>query len=148
MTINYLKIAGLLSFFASALHLAIIFGGPAWYRFFGAGEDMARMAEQGLLQPTLVTLAISAVLAAWGAYAWSAAGILPAFPLLKVSLILITLVYLARGLLGLLAPFSNHPQVAQNSQSFWIVSSVLCLIIGLVHLLGVIARWPELTPGS
>ena len=142
MNIDYLKIAGVLSFIASLTHVAIIFGGASWYRFFGAGENMARMAEQGFLLPTLTTLCVSLVLAIWGAYAWSAAGMFPEFPLLKIVLILITAVYLTRGLLGLVVPLvSNHPQVAQNSLSFWIWSSIICLIFGLIHLKGVIEKW-------
>jgi xylose isomerase len=73
MNIDYLKLAGALSFIAAAMHLAIIFGGPKWYRFFGAGERMAEMAAQGQVQPTLITLSVAAVLGLWGVYAWSAA---------------------------------------------------------------------------
>lgn len=142
MNFDYLKIAGALSLFASIMHLAIIFGGASWYRFFGAGEHMAKTAEQGLLQPTLVTLFISAVLAIWGAFSWSGAGIFPEFPFLKTALILITLIYLLRGVLGFLAPFiSDHPQVIQNSVSFWVWSSIICLVFGLVHLKGVMDKW-------
>ena len=138
----YLQIAGSLSLLASLIHLVIIIGGPSWYRFFGAGENMAKMAEQGLLQPTLITLAIAIVLAIWGAYAWSAAGIFPKFPFLKTVLILITLVYMLRGVLGLVVPFiSKHPQLVQNSLNFWIWSSIVCLIFGCVHLKGVIDKW-------
>jgi hypothetical protein len=32
---------GALSLVAALLHIAIIVGGPAWYRFFGAGEALA-----------------------------------------------------------------------------------------------------------
>jgi hypothetical protein len=142
MNVDYLKIAGALSFLASIIHLAIIVGGPSWYRFFGAGERMAVMAEQGLLQPTLITFAVSVVLALWGAYAWSAAGVFFNLPLLKVGVIIITIIYLLRGILGLLAPFlSNHPQIAQNSTSFWVWSSIICLVFGLIHLKGVIDKW-------
>lgn len=142
MNIDYLKLAGTLSFLASLMHLAIIVGGPPWYRFFGAGEGMAQMAEQGSLQPTLITLGISLVLAVWGAYAWSAAGILRQLPLLKIVLILITLVYLLRGLVGLVAPFvSSHPQITQNSIAFWVWSSIICLAFGLIHLKGVFDKW-------
>ena len=43
MTRNIALIAGgLLSAAASLLHVACIFGGPAWYRFFGAGEGVAQ----------------------------------------------------------------------------------------------------------
>ncbi len=142
MSNNYLRLAGSLSLFASAMHLVIIFGGPTWYRFFGAGESMAIMAAQGSLQPILITLFVAAVLALWGAYAWSAAGIFPKLPLLKLSLILITLVYLLRGVLGLIAPIvSNHPQITQNSNSFWVWSSIICLVFGMVHLKGVVDKW-------
>jgi len=142
MNVDYLKIAGAFSFVAAATHIAIIFGGPSWYRFFGAGEQMAKMAEQGLFQPTLITLFIAGVLAAWGAFAWSGAGIIPALPLLKIALILITLVYLSRGILGLLAPFvSSHPQITQNSVGFWVWSSIICLVIGATHLKGVLDKW-------
>ncbi len=142
MNIDYLKIAGALSLFASAMHIAIIFGGASWYRFFGAGEQMARMAEQGLIQPTLITLFIASVLAVWGAFAWSGAGLLPEFPFVKIVLILITAVYLLRGVVGLVAPFiTDHPQIAQNSVSFWVWSSIICLMFGLVHLKGVFGKW-------
>jgi len=47
--------AGLLTGAAALLHVAIIVGGPAWYRFFGAGERMARLAARGSAYPTLVT---------------------------------------------------------------------------------------------
>jgi len=130
---------------AAALHIGIVIGGPSWYRFFGAGESMAQMAEQGSAKPTFITLSITTVLIVWGAYAWSAAGLLPKMPLLKLALLAITSVYLVRGLGGIVAPFvTNHPQVKQNSTTFWVWSSVICLVIGLFHLVGVISVWPNL----
>jgi putative oxidoreductase len=133
MNIDYLKLAGALSFIAAAMHLAII---------FGAGERRAEMAAQGQVQPTLITLSVAAVLGLWGVYAWSAAGIFPQLPLMKLALILITLVYLTRGVLGLLAPFiSSHPQVTQNSVVFWVWSSIICLAFGLIHLKGDFDKW-------
>jgi hypothetical protein len=51
-----LILAGVGSLAASILHLACIAGGPDWYRFFGAGERMARMAARGHWYPTVVTL--------------------------------------------------------------------------------------------
>lgn len=145
MKIEYLKIAGLLSFIAALLHVAVIIGGPNWYRFFGAGEGMAQMAEQGLLTPILITTAISLVLFIWALYAWSAAGMIIALPFLKLVLIAITSIYLVRGVLGLVAPFvSEHPQIAQNSTSFWVWSSMICLLIGLVHGKGLMDKWSTL----
>jgi putative oxidoreductase len=142
MSLIYLKIAGGLSFAASVMHIAIIVGGASWYRFFGAGEQMARMAEQGLLQPTIITVSIVLMLAVFGAYAWSAAGVFSELPRLKPILALITLVYLLRGVVGLVAPFiSSHPQITQNSLSFWVYSSIICLLFGLIHWKGFVDKW-------
>lgn len=142
MRLDYMTLAGILSLIAALMHLAIIVGGPDWYRFFGAGEGMAQMAEQGRLAPTLITLAIATVLATWALYAWSGAGLIPPLPLLKPALILITAVYLLRGAFGLVAPFvSDHPRIVENSTQFWVWSSLICLGFGAVYLKGLLQRW-------
>ena len=82
----FLIVGGVLSAAASLLHLAVIAGGPSWYRFFGAGEEMARMAEQGSLTPALVTIGIATVLAIWAAYAFAGAGLIPRLPLMRTAL--------------------------------------------------------------
>jgi putative oxidoreductase len=66
-----------LDFLAALLHVGIVLGGPAWYRFFGAGERMARMAERRHPWPTVVTLAIATALCGFGAYAMTAGGHFP-----------------------------------------------------------------------
>ncbi len=137
--------AAVLSFVASLLHVAIIFGGPSWYRFFGAGEGMATLAEKGSIQPTLITLGIAAVLFMWGLYALSGAGEMLRLPLLRPILVLIAFVYLARGIAGLILPFfSEHPAIARNSHAFWIVSSLICCVFGLFYLFGTISSWERL----
>lgn len=141
MKFDFLVMAGILSFVASIAHIAIVIGGPAWYRFFGAGEGMALMAEQGMIKPIVITLLISIVLAVWGAYAWSAAGLLPTLPMLKLVLILISVIYLLRGVMGLIALFVDHPLVSQNSAGFWVWSSLICLCFAAVHIKGVFDKW-------
>lgn len=127
----YLKIAGILNFIAAALHVAVIIGGEKWYRFFGAGEVMARMAKAGMAYPTLITTFIAMILFIWGLYAWSAAGIFYKLPLIKPALFAISAIYLIRGGLIFLLPFFPSQQTAFN---FW--SSLVVLIYGIVHLLG------------
>ncbi len=78
-----LLLAAIFSALAALAHVGVVIGGPAWYRFFGAGEGMARLAESGSWYPALITLGIAAVLAVWSAFALSAADLLPAFPYLK-----------------------------------------------------------------
>jgi len=145
MTFDFLIIAGSFSLLAAALHVGVVIGGPSWYRFFGAGETIAVMAEKGSFKPTVITLAIAIILFIWGAYAWSGAGFLPSMPFIKLVLSTITAIYLIRGVVGLVAPFaSNHPQIQQNSITFWMLSSAVCFVIGLFHLLGIIEIWPTL----
>src|SRR5690606_34385770 len=97
-----------------------------------AGEQMAQLHLAGHWYPTVVTLAIAGVLAAWSAYALSGAGVIRKLPLLRTALSAITAIYLFRG-------FAFVPLMAYfpgNSTTFWLVSSSICLLIGMVHVVG------------
>ena len=139
---TWLMIGGALSVAAALLHIACIFGGPDWYRFFGAGEGMARAAARGDWTPTLITLAIGAVLLIWAAYAFSGAGILPRLPLLRTGLVTITAIYLLRALI--FVPL--HLWRPQHTDSFAIWSSLIVLIYGAVYAAGTVKAWRYLTP--
>jgi hypothetical protein len=144
-----LIIAAVLSFVASLIHVAIVYGGPSWYRFFGAGEAMASFAEQGSIRPIVITLGIAATLFVWGLYALSGAGVIFKLPFLRLALSIITFIYLARGIAGLVLPFiSNHPAITQNSVTFWLVSSLICCVFGLFYLFGTINSWAQLASNS
>ncbi|MBU1346949.1 MAG: hypothetical protein KKA16_08345 [Alphaproteobacteria bacterium] len=142
MTQNPILLAGgVLSAGASLLHLAVIAGGPAWYRFFGAGEGLARMAEQGSVTPTLITIGIALVLAVWAAYAFAGAGVIPRLPLMRTALILISAVYLLRGLVLVPAFVMNGGAF----EPFVLWSSVIVLIFGLAYAIGTWIAWPTLS---
>src|SRR5690606_27508854 len=87
---SVLLLAAAFSAVAALAHISVVVGGPAWYRFFGAGEGMARLAASGSWYPAMVTIGIAAALAACSAYTLSAAGLLPAFPFLKAALMIVT----------------------------------------------------------
>ncbi|MEO8803647.1 MAG: hypothetical protein ABI375_09870 [Rudaea sp.] len=129
-----------LSAIAAFLHLGCIAFGAPWYRFFGAGERMAQAALAGRWYPTLVTLAISAVLLVWSLYALSGAGVIGRLPLLRLVLCAITGTYLLRGVVFI--PLMSR--ISGNSLSFWLVSSAICLVLGVIHLIGVLRAWPHL----
>jgi hypothetical protein len=129
-----------LSFIAALLHVACIFGGPSWYRFFGAGERMAQAAARRSWYPALLTLGITVILLAWAAYALSAAGALPSLPLLKAGVVAITAVYLLRGLV--LFPVLMFKPSKVTPFVTW--SSLICLGYGLVHLRGLVQVWSKL----
>ncbi len=138
---NRLLIFGaILSASAAALHLGCIVFGAAWYRFLGAGEAMAGMAESGHWHPTLVTLFISAMLLLWSMYALSGAGVLRRLPFLRTALCLIAGIYLLRGV-GFVLLMPHFPD---NSLSFWITSSAICLTFGVIHTIGLRQVWASL----
>ena len=144
-----LLIAAILSFTASLMHIAIIFGGASWYRVFGAGEKMAQLADQGSLYPAAITFGIAVMLGIWGLYALSGANVIAPLPLRQPALCLITFAYLFRGVAGFVLPFvSDHPAITQNSTLFWMVSSVICCAFGIIHLFGTINTWANLSNGD
>ena len=135
----WLVAGGLLSGAAAVLHIAVIAGGPDWYRFFGAGEGMARMAEAGSPVPALVTACIAAVLAIWAAYAFAGAGVIRRLPLMRTALVAISAIYLARGLL--IVPALMQP----NAPAFDIWSSLIVLGYGVAYAIGTVRAWADLS---
>lgn len=135
-----LALGGALSALAAAAHLVCIFIGAPAYRFMGAGERMAKAADLGKVAPALVTLGVSALLFVWALFAFSGAGLVPRLPLVKYALLAITSIYLCRALAF---PFLK-PLFPGNSTTFWLVSSGACLLIGAIHLYGLVASWPLL----
>jgi hypothetical protein len=138
MKLNLFLIVGAcLSAIAALMHVGCIIYGAPWYRFFGAGEKMARMAEASSFIPTIITSLIVLVLSVWSAYAFSAAGTILPLPFLKPALLMITSIYLLRGFGGLFFVFKP----IENSARFWLWSSLICLLFGLTHLIGLWQVW-------
>lgn len=137
---RFLIVGAALSALAALVHLGCIVFGASWYRFLGAGEQMAQMDLAGHWYPTVATLVISSILSIWSLYALSGAGVIRKLPLMRLALSAITLVYLLRGVFftPLMAYFPG------NSDAFWFWSSAICLAIGLVHLVGLRQVWGRL----
>jgi hypothetical protein len=141
---RWLRRGALLTGAASLLHLVIIFGGPDWYRFFGAGERMARLSARGSLYPAAVTAGIAAVLGIWALYGLSGAGVIGRLPMLRLALVVIAGVYFARGALGIPAvmflddPYTNE---LKGRMTFMVVSSLTCILLGLCYAIGAARVW-------
>jgi len=139
---NKFLIAGsICSGIAALAHLGCIVFGGDWYRFFGAGEQMAKMAEDGHWYPTVVTLMIVLILSIWSLYALSGAKVIFRLPLLRLGLIVISAVFIIRGV----AFVAIMPMFPENSLMFWIVSSAICLAIGTLYAIGTFQSWPQLS---
>ena len=138
----WLIAGGWLSVIAALAHIGCIIGGPDWYRFFGAGEDMARAAARGDLYPTLITLGIAAMLLIWAGYAFSGAGWLPRLPLLRTGLVVISAIFLLRGLV--FVPINLWRP--HYSQGFAITSSLIVLVYAAAYGIGTMRAWKSLAP--
>jgi hypothetical protein len=141
-----LLVAGAMSLIAAILHVMIIVGGPEWYRFFGAGEQMAQLAAQGSVYPAVVTSIIAFALTVCSLYAYSGARLIHRLPFLRAALIAITLVFCVRGLVGMIIPFaSSDPYIQRLGMVFWLWSSLICLAMGVAYLLGTKQAWQYLS---
>ena len=141
MSAGWLIAAGILDLLAALLHLACLVGGPAWYRFMGAGERMARLAETGSFRPALITIGIATILFVWSAYAFSGAGLLPRLPLLKLALLTICGVYTLRAAaLPLMLIY-----MSDRGTTFLYISSAVVLVFALVHGVGIWLNWESLS---
>jgi len=141
MKINYnLMLAGILTMVVGVLHLIIIIGGSEWYRFFGLGEQAATKVEQGLIEPHALTFVLAVTLITWGCYAFSGAGFLKRLPLLKPSLVWITIIFLLRGI-AFVPAYLFQPEAVDN---MIIISSFLCLTFGITYAIGLREVWARL----
>ena len=136
-----LIVGGCLSLIASLLHIGVIIGGPDWYRFFGAGEGMAQMAERGSLYPAIVATGIALILAIWAWFAFAGADLVWKPPLLRTGLVVISMIYLLRGLV--LLPMLVLAPDKVNAFAIW--SSLIVLAYGLFYAIGTWKAWPSLS---
>ncbi len=123
------------------LHVGVILGGASWYRYFGAGERLAQLAERGSPIPTAVTAAIAFVFLIWAAYAFSGAGLVRPLPFLAPVLVAIAAIYLLRGALLLPAIAGMQPLKAflptiKPNDAFTVWSSCISFAIGLLYAIG------------
>jgi len=141
---SYLFLAGVAAAAGAALHIAIIFGGPDWYAFFGAPRGLVEMARTGNIRAPISCLVIAAFLAVLAAYAFSGAGVIRRLPFLRLGLASIASVLILRGTLfvpliiwrpGALSGVCD----CRSVDAFIIITSVLCLAMGIGYALGALA---------
>lgn len=143
-TDRFLLAAAVADGIAAVLHFGCIAFGASWYRFLGAGERMAQLAEQGDPRPARMAAGIGVVLLIWALYALSGARVVRRLPLTRLALALIAAVLLARGI-GFVALMPYFPG---NSLAFWITTSLVCVALGLLHAIGLRRRWSALRPST
>jgi hypothetical protein len=139
-----LIVAGASSAAIAVLHLAIVFVGAPGYRYFGAGEAMARQAAAGSWVPAGITILIAIVFIVCAAYGFAGAGLIRRLPLMRAGLVGFAAVYTLRGLsavpqgLALLAMPGAFP-------ARYFVFSCVALTVGVLYGAGTLAAWSRLS---
>lgn len=144
-----LKLASLLTYAVALLHAAIIFGGADWYRFFGAGEELANMQEQGSYYPAILTLAIAILLCIAASYALFGSGFMKPLPFTKPVLTITAMVFLGRGLFAIpLILLVDDPYFLELrlKMPFMIITSVFCFGLGAIFAVGRLSLKTENPP--
>ena len=133
---SWLLVAGgLLSAAIAALHFVVIFVGAPAYRYFGAGERLARLAESGSFVPALVTALIAAVFAGFAWYGLAGAGVLARPPLERAGLVGIATIFLLRGV----SVFPQLASILSNPGAFpirYFIFSAVSFLVGICYAAG------------
>ena len=140
------------------LHIAILFGGPDWYAFFGAPAGLDEMAQSGNVRAPISCLVIASFLALLAPYAFSGAGVIRRLPFLRLGLASIAAVLILRGVLFIPLVVWRPRALSgvcdcRSVDAFIIVTSALCLAMGVGYALGAVAApnnsfKPKPLPGS
>lgn len=147
---SYLIWSGITAAAAGLLHIATIFGGPAWYRLIGATEPIVQLAARGHSFPVIVCVIAAAMLFACAAFAFSGAGIIPRLPFLRTALVLITIALFIHGI-AFIPLVMWWPQLmigiydGVGVNTILIVTSVICLVTGIGFALGARKAWSRIS---
>lgn len=147
---RYLLCAGVALVLGALLHIAAIFGGPAWYAAIGAPDQLVQMVREGRSYPIKICLLIASFLLVCAGYAFSGAGLILRLPLLRTALCLISAGLLLRAL-GLVPLMILYPQAlagicnCKGVDFFLLLTSAICLAIGAAYALGTRQAWQGLS---
>ncbi len=137
-----LVLGGMLCLALALLHLEIIYIGAPAYHYFGAGEEMARLAGEGSWLPGLLTAGVALLLGIFGAYAFAGSGVIRRLPWLRSILLLICGIFLARGLAAFPQAMALLSGTGASGKDFSF--SLVSLVVGLLFAWGLRIRWRAL----
>lgn len=138
-----LLVAGSLSL-AIALFQAVVSLSPAWSLYFGAPAEFVQNRWLLLLLGEITAV----IFGIWGLYGLSGAGFIRRLFLLRLGLVVISAIYILRGLMilpELLIVWKILPP-SEVVTSQGLISSLVSLAVGLIYGIGTLGVWSELRP--
>ena len=128
--------AGVIASAAAIWHLLCILGGPSWFAFARAPQQIIDSAQQGTLLAPIGTVIVASLMFACTLFSFSAAGLIRKVPLLKSALITIAVLCILRGLIAV-PTFVN----AIGLDLWQIIASVVWFYVGICFLVGSIEQY-------
>ena len=129
---GWVYLAMLIAIAGVIIHIGAVFGGPAWFVFFGAPPNIVASARAGTWLAPVSSLIIAGLMALCVLYAASAVGLLRRVPLLQPGLAGMAIICLVRALL---LPFLaiDHPELRNT---FEVVSALIWATAGVGFAVG------------
>ena len=128
--------AGIITSASAVWHLLCIFGGPSWFAFARAPQQIIDSAAQGTLLAPIGTMIVASLMFACTIFAFSAVGLIRKVPLLKLALITIAVLCTLRGLIAI------PTFVASSGLDIWqIVASSIWFYVGICFIAGSIEQY-------
>ncbi len=128
--------AGVIASASAIWHLLCIFGGPSWFAFARAPQQVIDSAVQGTLLAPIGTIIVASLMFACTVFAFSAVGFIRKVPLLKPALITIAILCILRGLIAI------PTFVTSSGLDIWqIVASTVWFYVGICFVAGSIDQY-------
>lgn len=123
--------AGAIASASAIWHLLCIIGGPGWFVFARAPQQIIESALQGTMLAPISTIIIATLMFACTMFAFSGAGLIRKLPLLKSALITMASLCVLRALLGITS------LVVSIGFDIWqFVASSVWLYVGICFAIG------------
>lgn len=128
--------AGVIASTSGIWHLLCIFGGPSWFVFARAPQQIIESAQQGTMFAPFGTVIVASLMFACTMFAFSAVGLIRKVPLLKSALITIATLCILRGLIAI------PTFVTPTGLDIWqIVASTVWFYVGICFVTGIIEQY-------
>ena len=128
--------AGVIASASAIWHLLCILGGPSWFAFARAPQQVIDSSQQGTLLAPIGTVIVASLMFACTVFAFSAVGLIRKVPLLKSALITIAVLCTLRGLIAI------PTFVTPTGLDIWqIVASIVWLYVGICFVAGSIEQY-------
>ena len=123
--------AGIIASASAIWHLLCLWGGPSWFAFARAPQQIIDSAQQGTLLAPIGTIIVAGLMFLCTVFAFSAAGLIRKLPLVKPALMTIAMLCTLRGLIAI------PVFITATGLDLWqIIASMVWLYVGIGFIAG------------